>query len=329
MLPYHQYCAPQATAPPAIGLFSKVLGGGSEAGCRQTIARYGVAPSFRIFFLASRNSRNETRRTLMTGARLKHYGWGREGEGMSAEERTFVLGRYHAKFATDEFETIAVPELNDLSLREPRVVPPASLAGFCTTDRYDRAAHTYGKSYPDYVRAMLGDYNCAPDDVAYPRNEEEISAVMEWANSVGASMTPFGGGSSVCGGVEPHVDGIKHKAAVTLDLRNLSKVVEVDPVSVPHRSKPAPMARLWKTSSSHMASRCDISRRVLNTRRSAVGLQRIRRPFRQSSYPHRRLRRKPACRDASWRAGDAPTSRIGCEAHSRPHVHRFGRNPWA
>ena len=139
----------------------------------------------------------------MTGARLKHYGWGREGEGMSAEERTFVLGRYHAKFATDEFDTIAVPELNDLSLREPRVVPPASLAGFCTTDRYDRAAHTYGKSYPDYVRAMLGDYNCAPDVVAYPRNEAEISAVMEWASSVGASMTPFGGGSSVCGGVEP------------------------------------------------------------------------------------------------------------------------------
>jgi alkyldihydroxyacetonephosphate synthase len=78
---------------------------------------------------------------------------------------------------------------------------------------------------------MLGDYNCAPDVVAYPRNEEEISAVMEWASSVGASMTPFGGGSSVCGGVEPLVDGIKHKAAVTLDLRNLSKVVEVDPVS--------------------------------------------------------------------------------------------------
>ena len=30
----------------------------------------------------------------MTGARLKHYGWGREGEGMSAEEQKFVLGRY-------------------------------------------------------------------------------------------------------------------------------------------------------------------------------------------------------------------------------------------
>ena len=167
----------------------------------------------------------------MTGARLKHYGWGREGEGMSAEERKFVLGRYRAKFATDEFDTIVVPGLDDLSLREPRVMPSASLTPFCTTDRYDRVAHSYGKSYPDYVRAMLGDYNCAPDVVAYPRNEAEISAVMDWASAVGASLTPYGGGSSVCGGVEPRVDGIKHNAAVTLDLRNLSKVVEVDPVS--------------------------------------------------------------------------------------------------
>ena len=78
---------------------------------------------------------------------------------------------------------------------------------------------------------MLGDYDCAPDVVAYPRNEAEISAVMDWAGGVGASLTPFGGGSSVCGGVEPRADGIRYKAAVTLDLRNLGKVVEVDQAS--------------------------------------------------------------------------------------------------
>jgi alkyldihydroxyacetonephosphate synthase len=167
----------------------------------------------------------------MTGARLKHYGWGREGEGMSAEERKFVLGRYREKFAIAEFDTIAVPRLEDLGLRQPRVRPPGSLAAFCTSERYDRAAHSYGKSYPDYVRAMLGDYDCAPDVVAYPRNEAEISTVMDWAGSVGASLTPFGGGSSVCGGVEPRVDGVKYKAAITLDLRNLSRVVEVDAAS--------------------------------------------------------------------------------------------------
>src|SRR5579871_6528655 len=167
----------------------------------------------------------------MTAARLKHYGWGREGEGMSAEERTFVLGRYHQKFSTGEFDTIAVPRLEDLSLRKPRVEAPASLSAFCTSERYDRAAHAYGKSYPDYVRAMLGDYDCAPDVVAYPRNDAEIAAVMDWAGAVGASLTPFGGGSSVCGGVEPRADGNTYRAAVTLDLRNLSRVVEVDPVS--------------------------------------------------------------------------------------------------
>ena len=128
---------------------------------------------------------------------------------------------------------------------------------------------------------------CAPDVVAYPRNEAEISAVMDWTSAVGASLTPFGGGSSVCGGVEPRVDGIKHKAAVTLDLRNLAKVVEVDRYRVRHRSKPAPMVRPWKTSSSRMASRCGTSRRVLNFRRLAdarralqmrvAGLRRLRR----------------------------------------------------
>ena len=166
----------------------------------------------------------------MTAGRLKHYGWGRGGERMSDEERAFVLGRYSAKFGCDSFETLAAPRLEDLSLPDPRVTPPSSLAGFCVSERYDRAAHTYGKSYVDYVRGMLGDYACAPDVVAYPRSEAEIAAVMDWAGGIGASLAPFGGGSGVCGGVEHRIDG-RHKAAVTVDLRNLGRVLEVDPTS--------------------------------------------------------------------------------------------------
>ena len=84
----------------------------------------------------------------MSAARMKHFGWGREGEGMSAEERAFVLGRYHEKFGRDTFETLVVPPLDELTLPTPGLTPPASLEAFCTTERYDRAAHTYGKSYP-------------------------------------------------------------------------------------------------------------------------------------------------------------------------------------
>src|SRR3984957_4476636 len=166
----------------------------------------------------------------MTAGRLKHYGWGREGERMSDEERAFVLGRYSAKFGCDSFETLAAPRLEDLSLPDPRVTPPSSLSGFCVSEHYDRAAHTYGKSYVDYVRGMLGDYACAPDVVAYPGSEAEIAAVMDWAGGIGASLAPFGGGSSVCGGGEHRIDG-RQKAAVTVDLRNLGRVLEVDPTS--------------------------------------------------------------------------------------------------
>ena len=114
------------------------------------------------------NSR-PTQGVTIGSARLKHYGWGREDEGMTAEQQAFVLGRYRAKFARDTFETIVVPHLEDLALRAPRVAPPVSLAPFCTSERYDRVAHAYGKSYPDYVRAMLDDYDCAPNVVAYRR----------------------------------------------------------------------------------------------------------------------------------------------------------------
>ena len=166
----------------------------------------------------------------MSGARLKVYGWGREGEGMSAQEQAFVLGRHREKFGREAFPVAPTPRLEDLSLADPRVTIPASLAAFCASERCDRAAHTYGKSYPDYVRAMLGQYDCAPDVVAYPRSEAEISAVMDWAGDIEASLAPFGGGSSVCGGVEHRKDG-KRKAAVTLDLRHLGRVLEVDATS--------------------------------------------------------------------------------------------------
>ncbi len=59
----------------------------------------------------------------MSAARLKHYGWGREGEAMSEAERAFVLGRYIKKFGHERFETLAAPRLEDIALPEPRVTP--------------------------------------------------------------------------------------------------------------------------------------------------------------------------------------------------------------
>jgi alkyldihydroxyacetonephosphate synthase len=167
----------------------------------------------------------------MTEQRRKHYGWGREGEGLSADEKQFAFARLRERLGVESFDARPVPRLEDIALRRPRIVPPASLAGICSSEPHDRAAHTYGKSYPDYVRGLAGDYAPAPDVVAYPRNEAEVAALIDWAGGAQAAVIPFGGGSSVCGGVEPRLDDGRHKAAVTIDMSEMGAVIQVDRTS--------------------------------------------------------------------------------------------------
>jgi alkyldihydroxyacetonephosphate synthase len=167
----------------------------------------------------------------MSEGRLKHFGWGREGEGMSPEEEGLALDRYRRLFQADSFQEVAPPPLSRIELRPQRLTPPPALAKFCSSEAYDRAAHTYGKSFSDYARGLVGNYANAPDVVAYPRNEAETAAVVDWAGAAQAALIPFGGGSSVVGGVEPRLDGTAQKAAVTLDLRYLNRVCEVDRTS--------------------------------------------------------------------------------------------------
>jgi alkyldihydroxyacetonephosphate synthase len=163
--------------------------------------------------------------------RLKHFGWGREGEGLTSEEEDFAVARFQEHFRVERFDEVRPPRLEHISLRPPRVTPPQSLQSIASGDAYDRAAHTYGKSYPDYVRGLTGDYANAPDVVAYPRSDIEVAAVLDWAGGAQAAVTPFGGGSTVVGGVEAKVEGTRHKAAVTVDLRHMGQVLEVDRTS--------------------------------------------------------------------------------------------------
>jgi alkyldihydroxyacetonephosphate synthase len=58
-----------------------------------------------------------------------------------------------------------------------------------------------------------------------------VGAVLDWAGAAQCAVTPFGGGSTVVGGVEAKVDGTRHKGAVTIDLRELGRVLEVDKTS--------------------------------------------------------------------------------------------------
>src|SRR5271169_3815308 len=164
----------------------------------------------------------------MAEERLKHFGWGREGEGLSEAEEAAALDRYRRLFQIDRFDEVAPPALSAIGLRAPRIAPPAALAGCCSSAAYDRASHTYGKSFRDYARGLVGDYVVAPDVVAYPRGEADVAAIIDWAGGAQAAVIPFGAGSSVVGGVEADIGDTRYQGAVSLDLRHLDRVLEVD-----------------------------------------------------------------------------------------------------
>jgi alkyldihydroxyacetonephosphate synthase len=165
-----------------------------------------------------------------TSARRKIWGWGLEGDGLTAGEIEQLAGTFAGRWEVDPRGVLEPPRVDELELRAPRLAPPVSLEAAFSTEPYERAAHTYGRSFRDLVRAFRRDYGHAPDLVAFPRGEDELVSVLEWCSETGAAAIPFGGGSSVVGGVEPDV-GEGYRGTVSVDLRHLAGVLEVDPAS--------------------------------------------------------------------------------------------------
>ncbi len=159
--------------------------------------------------------------------RLKLCGWGYEGDDLTPEEEDGVLATYATRFEVDGFERTTMPDPAGIELAAARLTPPETLSGICSTDHMDRLLHTYGESYPDYVRTLAGDFANAPDVVAFAKTEADVSAVLDWAADAEAAVIPYGGGTSVVGGVEAAVGG-SFKGAISLDLTGLDRVLDVD-----------------------------------------------------------------------------------------------------
>ena len=210
----------------------------------------------------------------------------------------------HLGFGDGEVER-AVP-LEELTLPAPRLEPPASLAPLCSTETYDRAAHSYGKAYRDVVRAFRGRFDHVTDVVARPRDEDDVAALLDWCSDAGAAAIPYGGGTSVVGGVEPRFE----RPAVTIDLHGLDRVLEVDDVSRAARIQagatgPRLEEQLKRAGSD--AAPLPAVVRVLDARR--LDRHPRRRPLRHALHAHRRpgrvgTRAHPA--RASGRAGGCP-----------------------
>jgi len=163
------------------------------------------------------------------------WGWGYEDQSLDPEQRLGIGKFLNARFGIDQFggdqQEAAIPQsIDEIELSPPRVSLPGSLAAIGSSSTFDRASHTYGKSFRDVVRGLRREFSVAPDVVAFPENEKQIASLLDWSSDARVAAIPFGGGSSVVGGVEADV-GDGYRGTLSIDLRNLCKIQEIDRTS--------------------------------------------------------------------------------------------------
>ena len=156
------------------------------------------------------------------------WGWGEPGAGPELPEHAAAFLREALGVSGEVVERpvalagvrLGEPQLDTAGLRaivgEERV----------RQDREARVLRCRGKSYLDLLAQRAGACENAPDAVVAPRDHDAVLAVLRWCAEAGVAVVPFGGGTSVVGGLEPERAG--RKALVSLDLGGLDRVGRVD-----------------------------------------------------------------------------------------------------
>ncbi len=155
------------------------------------------------------------------------WGWGDVEQALTDAEATSLVDRVGALAPGHDFTDHGPPDPRALGVAPARLTAPAALASLCSDDVVDRLGHARGKAYRDVVRNLEGRIDHVPDLIARPRTERDVVDLLDWCAGAGTSVVPYGGGSSVVGGIEPRFDG----PCVTLDLTAMNSVREIDRVS--------------------------------------------------------------------------------------------------
>jgi alkyldihydroxyacetonephosphate synthase len=162
---------------------------------------------------------------------MRWWGWGEDAHAGSLPDhaRGFLQEHFGSVPATPRppvaLESV---QLSDTALSEPVRAELGAIVGAenVRADHGERVLHAAGKGYPDLVRLRAGTPEGAPDVVLHPDSHEQVLAVLELCAARSLAVVPFGGGTSVVGGLAP-LRG-SHEAVVALDLRGLGEIVSLD-----------------------------------------------------------------------------------------------------
>lgn len=154
------------------------------------------------------------------------WGWGHHDQALGADALEGLGALLTQRFGRPPPGVLDPVDPATVGLGEPRVRLPDHLDVPVSRDPVDRLWHGHGNAFRDVARALNGEVPHVPDLVVRPRTPAEVEAVLDHASEAGVVVVPWGGGSSVVGGVSPPPE-----PCVSLDLGHLDRVLEVEPVS--------------------------------------------------------------------------------------------------
>lgn len=124
------------------------------------------------------------------------------------------------------------PKLSDYRLFEPRFsYPKKPRLPSASASPYERILHALGRSLYDLIRLRLNTVEEYPDYVVYPESEEEILELLGWAEAERVVIIPYGGGTSVTGGVEAHLPP-QYQGVISLDLSRMNRILKIAEASL-------------------------------------------------------------------------------------------------
>jgi alkyldihydroxyacetonephosphate synthase len=129
-------------------------------------------------------------------------------------------------------------EIGEVGMPEARPLPESvvmAAGGSVLTSQEHRVRRAAGSSYPDLIRLRTGRLEEAPDAVVMPSGAEEVASILRACAEAGVAVVPYGGGTSVVGGVAAVRGGFD--SVVSLDMHRM-RHVEIDPVSMTARLGP-------------------------------------------------------------------------------------------
>jgi alkyldihydroxyacetonephosphate synthase len=164
----------------------------------------------------------------------KHWGWGEPGAGPALPDHApALLHEWLGVSGSVVSRPTAIEEVTLPPARAPAALHEALAgvvgAGHVHDDQRTRVLRAAGRSYLDLLALRSGALAAAPDLVVAPGSHDEVAAVLAACADAGAAVIPFGGGTSVVGGVTPERGQLE--CAVSLDLGRLDALLGVDAVS--------------------------------------------------------------------------------------------------